>query len=421
MKKVLIISYFYPPANFAGSYRVAAWAKHLKKLGHEVVVITRHWEENCTDYSAINDKSESCEIDSNGVKIYRLPYKGTFRDRIVEKYSGLKGFAKIFSVFNLIFSNYFIRLNPSYNLYKKAEEIVEKEGINWVLTSGRPFFQFQFLVRLKNKFPKIRTLGDYRDPWNTNTNISSSLKRKFLKLLETPLERKLTKQIDILTTCSEGFSKSISSLSINRAVHIITNGFEKFHYNEMLTNNGYIEIAYIGSLYKNQRIELFLNSINQLVKHNKEFKLIFYGLSNQSDALKRIKLNLKSGKLDFEVKPWMRKTEMINAAMKHDCFLICGIPSRKGTYTAKFFDYLSFQKNIILCPSDNDILEKEIKRLNIGVVLKNENEIKNWYEDLSNNNFVWDYEGNIDEIAEFKYENQVKKLNSIIENFDHET
>ena len=420
MKKVLIISYFYPPANFAGSYRVAAWAKHLKKLGHELVVITRHWEENCTDYSAINDKSESCEIDSNGVKIYRLPYKGTFRDRIVEKYSGLKGFAKIFSVFNLIFSNYFIRLNPSYNLYKKAEEIVEKEGINWVLTSGRPFFQFQFLVRLKNKFPKIRTLGDYRDPWNTNTNISSSLKRKFLKLLETPLERKLTKQIDILTTCSEGFSKSISSLSINRAVHIITNGFECFYQTESSPKNEVFEIAYIGSLYENQKIELFLNSLQNFVKSNREFKIIFYGLANQEDASKRIRKLMYSSKVRYEIKPWMKKSQLINEVLNHNSFLLCGLKSQSGRHTAKFFDYLSFQKNIILCPSDNDILEKEIKRLNIGVVLKNEKEIKSWYKDLSKNNFVWDYEGNIDEIAEFKYENQVKKLNSIIEKFDHE-
>ena len=57
MKRVLIISYFFPPGNFAGSYRIKAWADQLQKFGYYPIVVTRHWAENETDYTAISSES----------------------------------------------------------------------------------------------------------------------------------------------------------------------------------------------------------------------------------------------------------------------------------------------------------------------------------------------------------------------------
>ncbi|MGM0477957.1 MAG: hypothetical protein ACQERC_01955 [Bacteroidota bacterium] len=49
MKKVLIISYFYPPANFVGAQRTAAWAKYLHECGYYPIIISRQWNEGQTD------------------------------------------------------------------------------------------------------------------------------------------------------------------------------------------------------------------------------------------------------------------------------------------------------------------------------------------------------------------------------------
>ena len=49
MKKLLIISYFYPPANFVGAQRTAAWAKYLHEYGYYPIIITRQWNEGQTD------------------------------------------------------------------------------------------------------------------------------------------------------------------------------------------------------------------------------------------------------------------------------------------------------------------------------------------------------------------------------------
>ena len=49
MKKVVILSYFFPPANFVGAERTAFWAKYLKEFDIYPIIITRCWNDNETD------------------------------------------------------------------------------------------------------------------------------------------------------------------------------------------------------------------------------------------------------------------------------------------------------------------------------------------------------------------------------------
>lgn len=49
MKKILIISYFYPPSNFVGGERTQFWAENLNKFGYYPIILTRTWDKNQTD------------------------------------------------------------------------------------------------------------------------------------------------------------------------------------------------------------------------------------------------------------------------------------------------------------------------------------------------------------------------------------
>lgn len=416
MKKVLIISYFYPPGNFAGCYRIQAWAEELALNGYEPIVVTRHWDKNCTDYTAISTQHTLTQSEENGVTIYRLPYKGTWRDRLILKKMNLLGFEKILSFFNLIFSLYLLRLNPAYSLYVKARRILKDDPtIKTVITSGRPFYQFQFLHRLKKQFSYLTCIGDYRDPWNTNTNINQSLKRRFFRILEQPIEVKTTCNFDFLTTCSDGFKSNIQTLISKPPIHVITNGFKQFHKPPNTDNKNHkFEIAFVGSLYANQQIETFLKPLIES-SQAKNIELFFYGLNNQPEQKKRIKSLTDKTALIVNFADWMDKNALVKKVHRHNAFLLCGLKSQKGRHTAKFFDYLSFQKNIILCPSDDDILAQEINRLNIGIVLDNEHNVSEWLHQLHQNEYTWEYKGNTDLIATFTYSNQVKKLINYIE------
>ena len=76
MRKILIITYFFPPGNFAGSYRLYSWARYLKQFGFYPIIVTRHWEKDQTDYAGISSNKNLTIINENGYEIHYIPYKG---------------------------------------------------------------------------------------------------------------------------------------------------------------------------------------------------------------------------------------------------------------------------------------------------------------------------------------------------------
>ena len=72
MKKVLIISYYFPPSGGAGVQRMLKFVKYLREFGWEPVVLTAR----NADYPAYDESLQS-EIPP-GIKVYR--------SRIVEPY-----------------------------------------------------------------------------------------------------------------------------------------------------------------------------------------------------------------------------------------------------------------------------------------------------------------------------------------------
>src|SRR5688572_4281237 len=127
MKKILIISYFFPPANFAGSYRLESFAKYLPENGWKPIVITRGWQVGQT-YSYFPSPNKDKEVEGNDERIIiRMPFKGNLRDRIYARNTRniLFNFvARLLSFIEVIFQNFIPGLYPYSNFYKEAVKIL---------------------------------------------------------------------------------------------------------------------------------------------------------------------------------------------------------------------------------------------------------------------------------------------------------
>jgi hypothetical protein len=76
VKNILIISYFFPPANFVASNRPQAFAANLKQHGLNPVVLTRHWtgnERNWSDMDQINKTAPEI-TEEESFTVIRVPY-----------------------------------------------------------------------------------------------------------------------------------------------------------------------------------------------------------------------------------------------------------------------------------------------------------------------------------------------------------
>ena len=146
LKKVLIISYFFPPCNLTASQRAFGWSKYLKKYGYKPIVVTRSWDNNIKFPEDVLTKSgaELRYEKTEDFEVYQLPYRPGIRDKIFTQFSGnpLQNLSKPLTIINEFISQYSTVCIPHRNMFVKAEQIIKEQGITKMIISGNPFDQF---------------------------------------------------------------------------------------------------------------------------------------------------------------------------------------------------------------------------------------------------------------------------------------
>ena len=106
MKKILIISYFFPPCNLTASQRVDSWAKHLNKSGYYPIIITRKWEKEIKSFDDCHYSTSAGVLIENNehYEVHYCPYSANLRDRLHTK-KKLVVFKKFISLIEIIFQN----------------------------------------------------------------------------------------------------------------------------------------------------------------------------------------------------------------------------------------------------------------------------------------------------------------------------
>ncbi len=154
MKKVLMVAYYFPPMGGSGVQRTAKFVKHLRSFGYEPVIFTRGIEKvPLRDDSLLKDIPE-------GIRVIRtrpwdftalpgvLSYAGKFISRKVLIPDGER-------IWQLA-------------ARKKAAETVLQENIDLVYTTSSPYSDHLMGLYLKQQFPHIPWVADFRDEWTNN-------------------------------------------------------------------------------------------------------------------------------------------------------------------------------------------------------------------------------------------------------------
>jgi glycosyltransferase involved in cell wall biosynthesis len=395
MKKVLILSYFSSPGNFAGSYRIKSWADYLHNYGYYPIIVTRHWNENETDYTAISDKKVIEKTVNEKHTIYRLPYYGSFRDRLVHRYGKKAVFiGKFFSFFQLLGQNIFMGFTPFANLYYFSRDLIKSEkDLNIVIASGGPFIQFRFCYLLKNKYPNIKWIADYRDEWNSYYSYGTRkepLGRKFLIKIESPFEKKWLSNASKIITVSEVLKEQISKfLNFKGPVSVVLNGFDSEDFSSLnwKTNNNFkqFQLLYSGTLYPFQELGIMIQGIIkflQMANNSNSVKIVFAGLKRDEKMTRRI-LELFAGhEKHLVILPRLAKKKFMKLLHQSHVLLLFPYLSVKGCYSSKIFEYLASCRPILMAPPDDGLLNSFIKNNKAGFIGKSSSEVTDILCDL---------------------------------------
>ncbi|MEY2828821.1 MAG: hypothetical protein RIQ33_679 [Bacteroidota bacterium] len=426
MKKVVVLSYFFPPCTLTASYRIKSWVDYFYDNDIYPIVITRNWDNSISKLEDVL-KPSGTEIKIEKYERYEvhyLPYKASLRDIIYQKYSNtplkyLSKFLTIAEIISSIFTNFLI---PHKNLFTYTLQFLQKnKDVTCIITSGKPYdlFRFCYLINKKIKTPWI---ADYRDPWNTLAPevIKDHSSLKLYKKFEF-IEKKWVGSATFFITVSEELKTGIEKFTGTKGFEIL-NGFDEQDYKNIVpqkSNKSKLLIVHNGSLPGVAKTDIFINGLKPLIdKYKNQIEIVceYIGINFTPWAADQIKKLSKGYESNFICTDRIPKQELLQKLSIADCFLMIG-HDFKGYPTSKIFEYVALQKPVVLSPSDNSSMEEILTHTNqiiLGhTIAQTTIELEKIIQKKLNHIPI-ESEINFDAIQSYTRKNQTKKLAELI-------
>lgn len=373
MKKVLIISYFFPPCNLTASQRALSWAKYLHQFGYYPVIITRKWE---THLSKLQDMSfgtsEGVLHEKNGdYEVYYLPYRPNLRDRIFIRF-GEKGWSflrRALTFLELLFQPFLTTAIPYSNLFDFSKAIAKKENMRLAVITGNPFNLFKLGYELHKELG-IKWIADYRDAWTTTEILepSQSFFHKVLFPLEKWCEQKWVSSASKITASSMPIAAGINALTGVNATALY-NGYnpEDFDF-EKKPKYETFTIAYIGTLYSGQKIEIFCEAYKEFIDSslNPSVMLLFPGLAFYPEQAERIKRCLNGYEDYYEISPRIERSKILEIETRAHLLLHVAWDEHKGIIASKIYEYIGSGTPILVTPRDRSSIDEIMEETQCG-------------------------------------------------------
>ena len=426
-RKILVLSYFYPPCSLTASQRALGYVTYLIKNNFYPIVVTKHWDNITTNEAAIAGYSDQpysvSTFDTH--EIHYTAYRKNLRDNLLEsKNKAIVIFRKLLSVIELIMQNFSIDVLSYADMYHRTKLILdENKDINDVLIIASPYQLFHIGHQLKKDYPHIQWVADYRDDWNTKELIQpKNILEKIIKKFEQSAEKKWLSNVLFAVSVSKVLCDRIQNY-IQKPCYFVENGFFEEEYETLdytLDSNQYT-ICYTGQIYDNQPYAEFIISLNKIIEkyQNKvKIKCIFLGAAFNFKHKKILEELTEKHKNNYEITERVAKSEVLAIEAKSNLLLMMAYGDLKGIPSSKLYQYLGHQKPILLFPSDHDIIEEIITSTKCGIITENaaqlEASLTMEIENFLNNKKSSIFAPEASLLKQYSRENQVKKFIDLI-------
>ncbi len=363
VKKVLLITYYFPPSGGAGVQRWLKTINYLPKVGVETIVLTV--DPAVASYPQIDDSL--CNDVPSGIKIYR-----THTREILSLYKKVSpknevpygGFANepnpnfIQKISRFIRGNFFLP-DPrrGWNKYAlaKAKEIIETEAIETIVTTSPPHSTQLIGLELKRLYPHLKWVADLRDPWTDIYYNEDLYPTRWAKKRNLRYERSVLLGADKIITVSEQCQRLFAEKTdVTEKIAVVPNGYdtkdfinstiinkkEKITPNSSLLTPNYI-LSYVGVMAP----QYDLVPLKKLVQGRNDILLRFVGVVSED-----IKLEIESWGVQTEFISYVSHNKAIEYMQTSDALLlfIPNVPNNEGILTGKLFEYLAAGRKILL-------------------------------------------------------------------------
>ncbi len=355
MKKALVITYYWAPAGGPGVQRWLKFVKYLRDFGVEPIIYTPlNPTYPMVDTHIADDLPQDLALLKT--KIWE-PYSlaSVFSKEKIKKISAgiipSKKLSWMDKCLLWVRGNLFIPdarilwVRPSVRF---LSDYITAHNIDTIITTAPPHSIHLIGLHLKEKFPSLRWIADFRDPW-TNIGYHSQLlltaksARKHLSL-----ERKVLQTADTLIVTSPSTQREFQAKT-QKPIVLITNGYDDTFTEKIPLSPSFL-LSHIGSLLSERNPETLWKVLGEMIQENTDFRkdlrICLAGKVSEEVFASIDKYGLSSF---LEYKGYLSHTEALTLQRTSQLLLLLEInhPKTEGIIPGKLFEYMASQRPIL--------------------------------------------------------------------------
>lgn len=437
MKRVLIITYYWPPSGGSGVQRWVKFAKYLPKEGWQPVIYTPENPELTTI-----DKTLAAEIppEAEVVKthifepygIYRkLMGKGSSTDlkaltsagsdgnEVNPVNGGKKSWKQKLSLY--IRGNFFIPdprimwVRPSVRFLKSY---LKDHPVDAIVSTGPP--QSMHLIGLElSKATGLPWLADFRDPWTKIFYFKHLELTHRSEAKHQALEKKVVDGATRVIAVSPMVKKDFEAIT-STPVELITNGFDEEDFNDPFEADEYFNITHTGLFASDGDPEILWKVLAAKCQEDKEFqKLLRIRLVGKTDQ--EIVNSIETAGLGPNlVNLGYQSHEVAVREQRNASVLILPLrkePEYEAVLPGKLFEYLASRRPILGIGQTDGAMAQVVRNTGSGIVYdwNEEQKIRRWvdfsWEEFKNHELL----DNATDISMYSRRRLTKRLVSLLE------
>jgi len=431
VKKVLIITYYWPPSGGSGVQRWMYFCKYLSEFGIEPVVVTV--DPDLASYKFI-DKSFLKKVES--IKAYKtstlepfsvyskLQVNKSVNDSIPQGFAGESNPSIVQKISRAIRGNLFIpdaRIGWNSYAFKQADKLLKSERFDLIITTGPPHSTHLVGKKLKHKH-NIKWLADFRDPWSGVYYNKLMYRTIWADNYDIKLEREVLEVADSILTIGPGMKQLLCNLvgpKFHHKIEYIFNGYDEAIFSNITSNlsNDHFVICHLGILSDNQPIDVFLAALKSFLDQNNEnifipIKLQLIGKISPSILELIRNANMR---VELEVVEYVEHSKAIQYMMNANLLFnsLAVMEQDKLLISGKLMEYVASGKPILCLGSEDGDAAKILAETGAGKIFNRSNQegITNFLTDV----YFGKFKRQIVDIEKYSRKSTAKELQKLLE------
>jgi len=352
---LLVISYYFPPYKRVGGRRWAKHVKYLNRLGQNTFVLAgdfpdsaSSWDEDILEYQ---DKITRVHLTPVDKPYFQTTLPGSLADKLRWKWSYYTWqFRK-----KKLKGNYTDISSPNTGkFHEKARQLIREKNIGTVILSVGPFDYSAIILPLRQEFPAVKFVIDYRDKREDSYEGLTAEQIRY----ERAQEEAVLQAVDLVLTVNNDMSDTIRKIRPGAKVitlpHCVDNDFFDLSKQPQVPvrHSDKDRFIYGGELYNGmeREMETFTRFLSLYRKQTEKSHEAFFYVPYP--AYNRI---LEEG--GVQVAGFLKKEDYRSELQKCSFILLFRPSWSAEAFSSKFFEILCLRKPVLYFGKEGSVSE----------------------------------------------------------------